>query len=44
MADPKVVRGTLGGVTVTTTEETADLLGSSFEPAKSTSKSSSSKK
>jgi len=32
MADPKVVRGTLGGVAVTTTEETAALLGAAFEP------------
>jgi hypothetical protein len=36
MADPKVVRGTLGGVTVQTSEETAALLGSSFEAEKAT--------
>ena len=37
MADaPKTVRGTLSGVTVQTTEETAQALGSSFEPEEKT--------
>jgi hypothetical protein len=38
MADPKVVRGTLGGVTVQASEETAEQLGASFEPEKATAK------
>ena len=45
MADDKTARGTLvdSGCTVTVSQETADLLGSGFEPEKSTSKSSTSK-
>ena len=41
--DVKTVRGTYGGVTATVSQETADLLGSDFEPEKSTSKSTTSK-
>ena len=44
MADPKVVRGTLAGVTVQVSEDTADLLGSAFEPEKTTAKKASSSK
>ena len=44
MADPKVVRGTLDGVTVQVTEETAELLGSAFEQEKTTAKKASSSK
>ena len=44
MADgPKTVRGTIEGVSVQTSEETAQNLGSSFEPEGKTAKSSSSK-
>lgn len=45
MAEAKVVRGTLGGVAVTASEETVALLGTAFEPEKkaAASKSSSSK-
>jgi hypothetical protein len=43
MADVKLVRGTLGGAMVETSEENAARLGSSFEPVKSTAKRSSSK-
>lgn len=35
MADVKVVRGTVAGVTVTTSKENAERMGSAFEPAKS---------
>lgn len=38
MADVKVVRGTLGGVTVETSEENAERLGSTFEPEKPATK------
>jgi len=46
MADgPKTVRGSLDGVTVQTTEETAQNLGGSFEPeGKSTAKKASTSK
>ena len=43
MADVKIVRGTVAGATVETTEENAERLGSAFEPEKSTRKASSSK-
>ena len=38
MAEPKVVRGTLGGVTVQVSEEVANLLGGAFEPEKTPAK------
>lgn len=41
MADVKVVRGTLGGASVETSEENAERLGSAFEPAKKSSSKSS---
>lgn len=41
MADVKVVRGSLAGVTVQVNEETAGLLGSAFEPEASRSSKSS---
>lgn len=44
MAEPKVVRGTIGGVTVTTSEENAERLGATFEPEKTTAKKASSSK
>ena len=44
MADVKVVRGTVAGVTVETAEENAERMGSAFEPEKSTTKKSSSSK
>lgn len=38
MADkPKLVRGTIGGATVQTTEENAARLGAQFEPEKKAS-------
>jgi hypothetical protein len=43
MADAKMVRGTLAGATVETSEEIAARLGSAFEPEKSTAKRSSAK-
>ena len=44
MAETKTVRGTVAGVTVSVSEETADLLGSSFEPEKTTAKKTASSK
>ena len=45
MADVKVVRGTIAGVTVETSEENAERLGSTFEPEKkATAKKASSSK
>ena len=44
MADPKVVRGTLNGVAVQTTEATAELLGASFEVDKPAAKKAAAKK
>lgn len=44
MADVKLVRGTIGGAKVETTEENAERLGSAFEPEKSTAKKASSSK
>jgi hypothetical protein len=44
MADAKVVRGTLGGAVIETTQETAGRLGSAFEPEKSAPKKASSSK
>jgi hypothetical protein len=41
MGDVKLVRGTLGGATVETSEENAERLGSAFEPAKKSSSKSS---
>jgi hypothetical protein len=43
MADAKLVRGSLGGATVETSEENAARLGGAFEPEKSTPKRSSAK-
>jgi hypothetical protein len=43
MADVKTVRGTIGGVTVETSEENAERLGSTFEPESKTASKSSSK-
>jgi len=44
MADaPKAVRGTLGGVTVQVTEETAALLGGDFQPEKAPAKKAAAK-
>ena len=44
MADVKVVRGVIGGATVTTSEENAERMGSTFEPEKSAAKKPSSSK
>lgn len=45
MADVKLVRGTLGGATVETSEENAGRLGAAFEPEKkATAKKASSSK
>jgi hypothetical protein len=44
MADVKLVRGTVLGSPVETTEENAQRLGTTFEPEKSTAKKSSSSK
>lgn len=43
MAEVKTVRGTLGGVTVETSEENAERLGAALEVEKSSTKSASSK-
>ena len=43
MAEVKVVRGTLGGATVQTSERVAELLGSAFEPEKAPAKKAASK-
>ena len=42
--DPKVVRGSLEGVSVQVSEETAANLGASFEPEKAAAKKSSTTK
>jgi len=44
MADVKTVRGTLAGVTVTTSEENAERLGSAFQPEKASAKKPASSK
>lgn len=44
MAGSKVVRGTFGGAVIETTQETADRLGSAFEPEKPAPKKASSSK
>lgn len=44
MADAKVVRGTLGGVAVQTSEANAERLGTAFEPEKAPAKKSTSSK
>ena len=44
MAEVKVVRGTLGGATVQTSERVAELLGSAFEPEKKASAKPAAKK
>ncbi len=45
MADkPKLVRGTVAGATVQTTEENAERLGAQFEPEKASAKKSTSSK
>ena len=44
MADTKTVRGTLNGVAVQVDEETAERLGSAFEPEKATAKKAASSK
>jgi hypothetical protein len=45
MADkPKLVRGTVAGATVQTTEENAEQLGAQFEPEKAPAKKATSSK
>lgn len=41
MAEQKTVQGTYNGVSVQVSQETAELLGSDFEPASSSSSSKS---
>ena len=43
MADVKVVRGTVGGATVETSEENAARLGSAFTPEKAPAKKAAAK-
>ena len=44
MADVKVVRGTLGGAVVETSEKNAERLGSAFKPEKAPAKKAASSK
>ena len=43
MAEAKTVRGTLAGVAVVTSKETAEALGSAFEPEKAAAKKAAAK-